>query len=73
MRSRYFREQFGGALIEYAVALGILAVVFVVASFVLKQKANEHIDRSTEVVKGFTPCTDPKYGGQLDASKGECF
>lgn len=71
MIGAFSKHQRGGALLEYAVALMILAAIFIVAAELLRTKASEHLDRSADVVEGFTPCTDPKYGGQLSSS--ECF
>lgn len=55
-----FRNQSGASIIEYAIALAILAVVFLVFSVSLRRTGQERAAESVNSVRSTTPC-----GGRL--------
>ncbi len=53
----------GASLVEFAVALAILAAVFLFGSIVLRQSAEDRFRSSTQVVNDIVPCGET-IGGQ---------
>lgn len=65
---RLFKQQRGAELVEYAIATLILVAVFAMFSVLLVQQSEEHMNRTEDVLDGFTPCS---AGGKL--TNTECF
>ena len=62
-------HQRGAAMTEYALALALLLVAFLIAGRLLRQKSDERYQNSTRIENGMAPCGGA--GGSL--SPGECY
>jgi len=72
-RKRLRDDEKGVQLLEYAIGVAILVIVFIVASKVLNQSAHDRVDNSIKVIEGMAPCGGK--GGLLNSESGslECM
>lgn len=69
LNRRGARGAHGATMVEYALALSLLFVVFMIAGRLLQERSDARFQNSTQVVTGMAPCGGS--GGGLSAD--ECL
>ena len=71
--NRVVVEQKGVQLLEYIIGVGLLVIVFIVASRILNVASHNRVDNSIKVMEGMAPCG--AAGGSLNTETGslECM